>query len=241
MNRIRRSLDQNNPENLHKLAAFFTSQQTAMAPVLGDAKAGAVVSMLNNMSEAQKNTHEEMRKSLTEQHNIITHIQDILNIQRQYVSGNDAVEKKPTKLRAIVDDCMSMVLASIEKRGIVVTLSIPEGLPLIKGDRTRLMQVILNIIKNSIEAIDITAAEKNIWLTATADDTFLVLEIKDNGHGFDTATGLQLFQRGFTTKASGSGLGLDSCRAIIESHEGSIDMQSEGFGKGALTTIKFKI
>jgi signal transduction histidine kinase len=241
MNRIRRSLDQNNPENLHKLATFFSSQQTAMSPILGEAKAGAVISMLNNMSESQKNTHDEMRKSLSEQHNIITHIQDILNIQRQYASGNDTVEKRPTKLRAIVDDCMSMLLASIEKRGIVVTLNIPEGLPLIKGERTRLMQVILNIIKNSIEAIDITASEKNITLSATATDSFLVLEIKDNGHGFDGATGLQLFQRGFTTKASGSGLGLDSCRAIIESHEGSIDMCSEGFGKGAFTTIKFKI
>jgi signal transduction histidine kinase len=69
----------------------------------------------------------------------------------------------------------------------------------------------------------------------------LVFQVKDNGHGFDALTGKQLFERGFTTKASGTGLGLDSCRSIIENHGGTIEITSEGFGKGALTTITFKI
>ena len=241
MGRIRRSLDQNKPENLQKLALFFSAQQNALAPVLGEAKATAVVNMLNSMTESQKTNYEEMSKSLTEQHNIITHIQDILQVQRQYVNGNDTVEKKPVRLRRVIDDCMSMLYASIEKRNIHVTLSIPEELPAIEGDRTRLMQVILNIIKNSIEAIDITATEKSINISAEADDGALVLMVKDNGHGFDKTTGQQIFQRGFTTKASGSGLGLDHCRFIIESHGGSIQLTSEGFGKGSLATIKFTI
>jgi signal transduction histidine kinase len=241
MGRIRRSLDQNKPENLQKLAGFFAAQQTALVSILGDAKATAVVNMLNSMTESQKTSFEEMSKSLSEQQNIITHIQDILQVQRQYVNGNDSVEKKPVRLRNVIDDCMSMLYASIEKRNIRVTLSIPEELPVIEGDRTRLMQVILNIIKNSIEAIDITATEKSICISALADDGALVLTIKDNGHGFDSKTGQQLFQRGFTTKASGSGLGLDHCRFIIENHGGTIQLTSDGFGKGSLTTIKFTI
>jgi signal transduction histidine kinase len=241
MGRIRRALDQHKPENLEKLAGFFATQQTAMIPVLGEAKSTAVVNMLNSMSDSQKTNYEEMSKSLTEQQNIITHIQDILQVQRQYVNGNDTAERKPVRLRRVIDDCMSMLFASIEKRGIHVTLSIPEELPAIEGDRTRLMQVILNIIKNSIEAIDITATEKTISICAEADKAELVLQIKDNGQGFDQATGRQLFQRGFTTKASGSGLGLDHCRFIIENHNGTIDLTSEGFGKGSVATIKFNI
>jgi signal transduction histidine kinase len=134
-----------------------------------------------------------------------------------------------------------MVYASIEKRAINISMNVPEVLPVIRGDRTRLMQVILNIIKNSIEAIDITASEKVIQLCLGIREDRLVLQIKDNGHGFDEATGKQLFERGFTTKASGSGLGLHSCRSIIESHDGTIEITSEGFGHGALTTITFKI
>jgi len=239
--RIRRSLEQSNAENLQKLTDFFSGQQTAIATVIGEAKAGAAVKMLSGIAEGQKNSQEEINKSITEQLHIITHIQEILNIQRQYANSQEAPERKPLNIRGIITDCMSMLFASIEKRGIRVSVNIPESLPVISGDRTRLMQVILNLVKNSIEAIDISAPEKNISLTIHIQDGELILKVQDDGHGFDEATGGQLFQRGFTTKASGSGLGLDSCRSIIENHNGTIHISSEGFGKGALTIIRFKI
>ena len=82
------------------------------------------------------------------------------------------------------------------------------NLPVIKGDRTKLMQVILNVLKNSIEAIDIYAVEKSISINITSHTDFLILQIQDSGKGFDEATGKKLFTRGFTTKSSGTGLGL---------------------------------
>jgi signal transduction histidine kinase len=241
INKIRRSLEQVNPANLQKLTEFLAAQQAKLISAIGDTKADALVKMLAGINDAQKALLEEIRKSVSEQHNIITHVQDILTIQRQYVAGNETQEKKPINLRSIITDCMSMVYASIEKRGIVFSMNMPDVLPVIRGDRTRLMQVILNIIKNSIEAIDIAASEKTIAMNLGVREDKLVFQVKDNGHGFDAPTGKQLFERGFTTKASGSGLGLHSCRSIIENHEGTIDITSEGFGKGALTTITFTI
>ena len=239
--RIKRSLEQNNPENLQKLTDFYAAQQKVMAASIGEAKADAAIKMLSAITEGQKNSQEEIRKSVTEQLHIITHIQDILNIQRQYANGQESQERKPVQLRSIITDCMSMLLASIDKRGIKISVNIPDSLPVVNGDRTRLMQVVLNILKNSIEAIDMNAPEKNISLTVSTHDDRLILKAEDNGHGFDAATGKQLFERGFTTKASGSGLGLSSCKTIIESHDGTINITSEGFGKGSLTTIEFKI
>jgi signal transduction histidine kinase len=96
-------------------------------------------------------------------------------------------------------------------------------------------------LKNSIEAIDVNAEEKRISISAKTKDNSVLIQVKDTGHGFDEETGKKLFVRGFTTKASGTGLGLNNCRIIIESHEGTIAITSEGFGKGALTTIEFKI
>src|ERR1700732_4353065 len=81
LTRIRRSVEQNNPENLKNLAGFFAGQQVAMGAAMGEAKAGAVVSMLNSIIESQNANQEEIGKSITEQLNIITHIQEILNIQ----------------------------------------------------------------------------------------------------------------------------------------------------------------
>jgi len=239
--RIKRTLEENKTGNLQKLSGFFATQQKMMTDIMGKDKAEAVIGMLNGINESQKNSQEDIRKSINEQLRIITHIQEILNIQRLYLSGHESLEKRPIHLRGIINDCMSMLLASIEKRGIKVTISVPDKLPTIEGDHTRLMQVILNILKNSIEAIDITATEKNISLDVKACTGSLMLQVKDNGSGFDEETGKKLFTRGFTTKASGTGLGLINCRTITEAHEGTIDIASDGFGKGAVTTLKFKV
>jgi len=239
--RIKRTLEENKTDNLQKLSGFFATQQKMMTGILGKDKAEAVIGMLNGITESQKNSQEDIRKSINEQIRIITHIQEILNIQRLYLSGHESIEKRPIQLRSIINDCMSMLLASIEKRGIKVKISVPEKLPAIEGDHTRLMQVILNILKNSIEAIDITATEKNISLEVKACPDALMLQVKDNGSGFDEETGKKLFVRGFTTKATGTGLGLVNCRTITEAHDGTIDIASAGFGKGAVTTLKFKV
>jgi signal transduction histidine kinase len=103
------------------------------------------------------------------------------------------------------------------------------------------MQVVLNILKNSIEAIDINAEEKHISIVVKVNNETISVKVQDSGHGFDEETGRKLFIRGFTTKASGTGLGLNNCKTIIESHEGTIEITSDGFGKGALTILEFKI
>lgn len=241
LNRIKRSLEHDNGDNLQRLAMFFTAQQPVLTSVMGEVKAGAVVNMLTGITDVQRKNHDEIAKSVKEQFNIINHIQEILNIQRQYLNGHSTLEKRPTNLRAIINDCMSMLYASIEKRAIGISINIPEVLPEIKADRTKLMQVILNILKNSIEAIDINAEEKHISIAVKVKEGAIALQIKDTGHGFDEETGKKLFIRGFTTKASGTGLGLNNCKVIIESHEGTIRLSSDGFGKGTLTIIEFKI
>jgi len=241
LTRIKRTLEQDNSENLRNLVLFFETHQAAIAGAVGEAKAEAIVKILSGIEQTQKSSFADIFKSIKEQQNIIVHIQEILNIQRQYINGNKVNERKPIHLGSIINDCMSMVYASFNKRNITASLDIPDELPMIKGDRTRLMQVVLNILKNSIEAIDLFAADKSISICIKNHPGLLVLEVKDSGKGFDEETGKKLFTRGFTTKTSGTGLGLNSCRAIIESYDGTIEIHSEGPGKGALTTIQFKI
>ncbi len=240
INRMKRALDAVQPEALEKLSSFMSAQQPALASAMGDARSKAVVNMLSGLHEQHRKGQEEIAKSLREQVNIIKHIQEMLTIQRQYVTGHATLEKKPANLRSIVNDCMAMLYASLEKRGIRVAISIPPDLPSISADHTRLMQVVLNLLKNSLEAIPLNAEQKLISIQAITAGDDIILQLHDTGQGFDNETGEQLFVRGFTTKASGTGLGLANCRAIIESHNGTIAISSEGFGKGSTTTIKFK-
>jgi len=103
------------------------------------------------------------------------------------------------------------------------------------------MQVILNILKNSIEAIDPGAAQKSITIDMYNTGRAVELIITDNGHGFDEKTANLFFVRGFTTKKNGTGLGLYNCRTIIESHAGSLEIKSPGPGLGAISVIRFAL
>jgi ligand-binding sensor domain-containing protein/signal transduction histidine kinase len=241
LTRIRRILEQNNPDNMRKLVEFFTTHKAEMTKMIGEAKADAVIKMLCGIALAQRTNEEEINKSITEQLQIIAHIQEVLNIQRQYIKGHESQERQPVNLRAVINDSMSMMFSSIDKLAIAVDLNVPTDLPIIRGDRTKLMQVMLNVLKNSIESIDRDASEKTISLKAFTRSDQLIIQCKDSGKGFDTAVGEQLFQKGFTTKASGSGVGLYNCKTIIESHDGTISIASDGPGKGAVTTIGFRL
>ncbi|RYD55344.1 MAG: PAS domain-containing sensor histidine kinase [Sphingobacteriales bacterium] len=241
LTRIKRMQDQHTLDNLQKLAGFFEAQQAAFATTLGDAKAKAVTDMLKGILRSQQEKDSEIANAVQEQLNIISHVQEILNIQRQYVSGHESHERKPVNLRSIINDSVSMLYATCQKRGIMISLSITANDPIIKGDRTKLMQVLLNVMKNSMEAIAHDAREKTIEIElAQTMEHALVLKITDTGTGFDEATGNNMFKRGFTTKSSGTGLGLYNCKTIIESHAGTIRIDSEGPGSGARTTIEFR-
>lgn len=241
LTRIRRVQEQDRMDNLMSLTRFFEENKPAMISAIGEAKAGAIIKMLAGIALTQRCNQEEVAKSITEQLNIITHIQEILNIQRQYIAGKGSKERQPVNLKHVINDSISMVFASIDKMAIGVSLEMPQDLPIIKGDRTKLMQAILNILKNSIEAIDKNSADKSITLNAFTKPGQLVIQIRDTGNGFDESTATQIFTRGFSTKFSGSGFGLYNCRSIIESHDGTIDIASEGPGKGSVTTIGFKL
>lgn len=244
LTRIRRLLEHNNLKRLEQLILFFEQQQASLKEALGEEKAKAVLEMVTGITNTRKASQDEMRSCITEQLKIITHIQEILQIQRQYVSGKDTHERKPLSFRSIVNDSLCMLFASFDKREIEVCIDIPEGLPMIEGDRTKLMQVMLNVLKNSMEAIDRnsqnTTKKITIQLT-TMEPDLLVLTVTDSGIGFNEDTANQLFSRGFTTRQTGTGLGLDHCRSIIEAHHGTMTLTSEGVGKGAVTEIRFTI
>jgi len=239
--RVKRSLEQDNSENLQNLAVFFKSQHEAIATAIGVTKADAIVKLVSGIAQTQSANQQDINNSNVELQKIINHIQEILNIQRQYISGPDSINKKEISLKGLIGDCISMMLASFKKRGIHISIDIPDNLPVFSGDRTKLMQVILNVLKNSIEAIDSYTMDKSVSLIASANCNSLTLKIQDSGKGFDEETGKRIFTRGFTTKKTGTGLGLDHCRLILEAHAGSIDIASEGPGKGAVTIIKFMI
>ena len=242
LNRINRAIDQNNVNNIRSLTVFLKTNQLAIAGAIGPQKAAALISVTEGVEQAQSDNVSEINKSVNELLNIITHIQEILNIQRQLVRGHRGMhERKPVNLESIIYDCRSMIFASIDKKGIQFNINVQPGSYTIKGDHTKLMQVMLNILKNSIEAINADVLEKVITVNMHNTGGVVEISVTDNGQGFDAKTAELFFVRGFTTKKNGTGLGLYNCRAIIESHSGSFEIKSDGPGCGAVSTIRFAV
>lgn len=239
LNRIRRLHEEDKPENLEKLAQFFEANFCALVEVIGKEKSAAVIKMIKAMGEAQAKNQAEIGNSITEQLNIVHHIDEILHIQRQYISGKHSKERKPVSFGVLISDCLSMLASTLEKDSIKISVNVPADLPLIKGDRTKLMQVLLHILKNSIEAMRMQAGERNIIIGAPFSAGRVVVEINDTGEGFEEDLAKRLFEKGFTTRAGGAGLGLYNCLDIVESHSGKIYLTSPGKLKGALARIEF--
>jgi nitrogen fixation/metabolism regulation signal transduction histidine kinase len=125
-----------------------------------------------------------------------------------------------------------------EIRPLITSSVIPDDLSLVADDRL-LAQVFINVVKNSIEAFGKCKEDDFISLNGGRDqDGRVVLTIKDNGPGMDADTLEKIFVPFFTTKETGSGIGLSLSRQIIRIHNGNITCDS-ATGEGTTVTMLF--
>jgi signal transduction histidine kinase len=237
-----KQLTRNNDANmLSKLAQFVKANEAAIGQAIGTPKAQAMVQLIDGLRAKQEGHTVQMEKAITDQMNIVSHVKDVLSIQRQYI-GSESGERSLVSLRGIINDALAMQLATLEKRNIEVRTFMPDQLPPVKGDHTKLMQVFLNLIKNSVEAMDQQGGDGHILtLELSKKQDSLIARVSDTGTGFDQKQKQQLFQRGFTTKPMGSGLGLNGSQSILKTHNATINIESPGPGKGATVTITYPL
>jgi C4-dicarboxylate-specific signal transduction histidine kinase len=124
----------------------------------------------------------------------------------------------------LVQQVLRMVENDLRVQGVVVSTEFQKDLPQIMGDRTLLQQVILNLVRNAIEAMGtVPTSNKVLRLVTTQDRNSVVsLSVQDSGPGINPKNGDHVFDPFFTTKSSGTGLGLSISRKIIEDHGGDL-------------------
>ena len=107
-------------------------------------------------------------------------------------------------------------------------------------DRTQLIRIITNLVKNAIQAIPEEQSEKAILVSVNAEEDHVIISVKDNGIGINTENTERIFEPKFTTKTSGMGLGLGIIKNIIENYKGTITFESE-LGKGSTFIVSLPI
>lgn len=143
-------------------------------------------------------------------------------------------ERQPLALNEVVAGALALYKGAVR-----VVEELAPGLPPIEADRDQLTQVVLNLVENARDAVALRGTEQTvgrIHVRTRPTPGGVILEVQDNGPGFDETTAAQLFTPYFTTKSQGTGLGLAIAQRIVVEHGGSITAHGTP-GEGARFTI----
>lgn len=132
----------------------------------------------------------------------------------------------------VVEEMRPWLEGLAERHGVRLDIELPASLPPVSIDRLRIQHVLLALVQNAIDASAGKADQPSVSIRATAERNALETSITDSGAGVPDSIRDQLFRPFFTTKPHGTGLGLASVRAIIQSHDGTVGFESTS-GEGS--------
>jgi len=148
---------------------------------------------------------------------------EVIRRLRQFVRKREA-ERQEMSCNDIIHDVAALAEVDARDNGIPLTIDIAQGLPKVMVDTVQIQQVILNLIRNGIDAMaNMNHNNQGISISVSnSEDKQLIVAVTDHGSGITQEAENRIFQPFFTTKPSGMGLGLVICRSIIESHGGAL-------------------
>jgi len=142
---------------------------------------------------------------------------------------------------ALVANALALLQGEMRMRQARAEVRIPAGLPEVRGDRVLLEQVLLNLLSNSLQAMQATPPEQRlVEVEAEVLAGRMHIRVADRGPGIDAALAEQVFAPFFTTKTGGLGLGLNICRTIVEAHRGRLSFANRA-GGGTVFTLELEI
>ncbi|MBW2094072.1 MAG: GHKL domain-containing protein [Deltaproteobacteria bacterium] len=133
-----------------------------------------------------------------------------------------------------VREVLDLVAGSAEKGGITLHADLDPELPLVMADNHKVNRVFLNLVSNAVQA---TEEGGDVWVTTRPEKGKVVFQVKDNGCGIQEGHEESVFHPFFTTKKSGTGLGLGIAKKIVEAHGGEISFRPNR-DRGVTFTVK---
>jgi signal transduction histidine kinase len=119
-------------------------------------------------------------------------------------------------------EVIEVTRSELLRNDVSLRTELAKGLPLIRGDRIQLQQIVLNLIMNAIEAMNDASKGARDLLISTAEDNGVFVAVRDSGPGLNPESLERLFDPFYTTKPGGMGMGLSICHSIVEAHGGRI-------------------
>lgn len=173
----------------------------------------------------------------------LAHAIDSIEFAGRTTTGlRDLMRKSEQVLVAVnladaVGEALRLIAGETTAAKVAVHVSDIAALPPVLADRTQVVQVLINVLRNAVQAIAASGREGRITLTGSLTDGDILIAIADNGQGLDAAIVDKLFQPFVSTKPTGMGLGLAVSKSIMEAHGGQLSGTSTP--SGAVFTLHF--
>ena len=189
--------------------------------------------------------NEELLGTVDRVESRVSHIVDIIRTQRSFADGT--IVRKETLLRQLIADAINVLQESLTSRDIDVHIDCDGAPERIQVEESRFSQMLVNLVRNSIDAIDErrrvegSDLEGYVQIVCYARDGRLLIDVIDNGIGIEPARFKAIFSPGYTTKSRGSGLGLHATSNFVVGSGGSVEPISEGRCKGTTMRVSLRL
>ncbi len=212
-------------DSLSRLEAYLQQRRDPLEQALGEEKVSLLFDLLQELVSGLEARKGDVESDLNEMAGTLSHISEILTIQRSYTSERPGILGKHVDLRRVLDDAVEMQAVSLANRGIRVERNYPQEPVSVRGDRTKLVRVAMNLLRNAAEAFDRgsdRAEGRRIRISVSREEGCATVVIDDNGPGFSSDGG--------SSKGASGGLGLKGVISMIEAHRGGLERGSSALG-----------
>jgi signal transduction histidine kinase len=169
----------------------------------------------------------------------IDHIKEIVTTQQTYAGAARLIE--PLNVADLFEDALRMNSGALSRHQVTVTKDY-QDIPMIMGDKHRLLLILINLISNAKAAMSNVEPPREMTLgVRIVDQTTLCVSVKDRGEGIAPENQARIFNHGFTTRKDGHGFGLHSCALAAVEMNGRLQVESDGPGQGALFTLEIPL
>ncbi|MCE3230221.1 MAG: luxQ [Alphaproteobacteria bacterium] len=234
---IHDKIDQSKISNLLKISKLLSEHQEDMDAFLAKDPQGQlipnyIIKLADIWSEDKKYIVEEI-SALTHS---VQHIKEIVVKQNAFSSSLGVVEK--VAITDIIEDALTLNKTAYERAQIEIIRDFSPLKP-VSIDRVKLLQIIVNLIKNSLESLleNKTKTKKISLRIQEKDESHFMIQVSDNGVGILPQNLKKMFSYGFTTKKTGHGFGLHVSAIAAQEMGGNFLVESQGAGKGATFTL----
>ncbi len=218
-------------DSLAKTAALLKELQGNSEGLSNDPRGQKVPAYLEQLAEQLQKERESLRSELKSLLESVEHTKDIVSMQQAYAHmGGLKDELSPVEL---VEDAIRLNSGALTRHDVTLERDF-ESVPKVVADRTRVLQILINLIRNAKYACDETKnPEKKLSIRVRPSEIGVRISVQDTGVGIPEENLNRIFAYGFTTRKEGHGFGLHSSALAAKEMGGALTVVSDGVGRGA--------